>query len=677
MEPNHKNQMNLLRQLSIDERYFSQFEEDISQIETRNKSASRIFASQTDTNINHFNERKFKSSIPANRIKFSTSPQLSPLHANKNDVNVELFFSPYYSKSNDMKFLRTPVRETKLKMTEFIGNPFDDLNEETRVKPVDNIKKSPSKNNQWESFLDSPDEFTKRKMLSSQLKSQSRLRDKEKMNWNDECLFDDFLEELRIQSFCDEQEESDQKTHSSNVALNDEGVREVAWKEELTVMMNKYLNSELVKKDYKYVQLWLDYLMVVDNPEEVLVYMHSRGIGILSPEFYVRWWSLYLHQKEFIYAYQVIELFEKQKDQIISKVKSEQILPNINYEHHISSLIKNMKSEYEFEVVMALRNDFYNKSYFINEKKFSKESYKQQRNVIKKYGIQPGISEEDFECIRNKNVSSRVNEVLQQVYGFDELYCKRLSDSIMESSLSDVLSSDDGESTKMLASNILNNWREKNDSKIFERLSQSFRKSLNLEGSSKRKRLSDLFAKKQYENSTIQVYIDERYRTSFQAENQLGLEYEFYKLKFKMITKKNAKQEKQKYFNLQRDLGVLSLNEQFFLDNINIYKSFKQMCQSIKEEFFIKIANQKRVKEMLEQKIILAKKKLLNGKKKKLKKIKKKTINTIHIYKECENSNSSPAKHIRNSTRNLLRFSYRASVSIKKEICKELPRFSS
>ena len=186
-------------------------------------------------------------------------------------------------------------KETKAKKTvaDFLGE-----DEETNLfKP-----KSPSKFDwklpdfsEMKNIFDSPNQNTRKLQFSSRQKSN--LNSRRVQNVRSDLVFPLFDEDFLLDFGKVEREKDISEEDSVHFALE--------WNEDLTRIMSKYLLSENVIKNPKYVQIWLDYSKVVEDPEEVLVYMHAKKIGELCPFFYARWMAVYVQRKEFLFAYDV------------------------------------------------------------------------------------------------------------------------------------------------------------------------------------------------------------------------------------------------------------------------------------------------------------------------------------------------------------------------------------
>lgn len=54
---------------------------------------------------------------------------------------------------------------------------------------------------------------------------------------------------------------------------------------------------EEITSSPKYLKIWLEIMKLVNDKEEVFVYMYLNDIATNNPEFYSKWFSLYEKRK--------------------------------------------------------------------------------------------------------------------------------------------------------------------------------------------------------------------------------------------------------------------------------------------------------------------------------------------------------------------------------------------
>lgn len=691
----------LLRTLSIDDRIHSQFEEEVSQIDTKTRTEKDMspFQRMTENRTNEDTSKDIggsnqpiKTEYPSGFLqfrseskvsyKFIEKTKISGTMSNERDLFSSNEFRNRFWENNNQTFDFNPVSGITDQKRMTFSAKHDD--EETRKIPFELNKPQESGvqskdfgiDLDWSQLFQSPEKETRRKLLSSQIKSRVKHADLEfKFPASDDLLLD-----LRKFSFKSPKEKPKEEENFLIESQKSKQSSKHSWQEGLTLIMKKYINSEKVKQDPKYVQMWLDFCQVAEDPEEVLIYMFSRDIGTLTPQFYSIWMGVYIQEKEYLYTFEVLSIFENKIMNVVekSKWKGSGIKSKVELKHHLKAVIQNIKSELEWEIISALKTDFYQKDYFVDEREGLKpESYSRQRRLLRKYGILPGISKEDFKIIKEKSLQKKISKVLEIVYGFDEIYCKRLTDSIKESGSARSSESLNNITEGEMAEEILNDIRVKRETFTMRRLSRCFKRSLSIpKPRENRKRLSDLISKKKFHGSHIEVYIEEKYRGTFENENILALEYEYYKKKydFDRISVRPRRREVKKN---RREWGDLDLPGQFLFPKLRISELTKSYSFIDPISFFIKDSNRKRVQEMLQKKILAYSKK--SKKKSKIKNLRAKKVNSSFqqfMQTNVDFKNLGSPKVIKESEIHLSKLQHCWPSDSRKSLSKELPRDS-
>ena len=216
-----------------------------------------------------------------------------------------------------------------------------------------------------------------------------------------------------------------------NFAAKEDNKKTPSWGAKLTFVMSKYINSEKVKADARYVQLWLDYLNVVKCPDEALVYMHSKGIGKLTPQTYFLWTAYFVWNKQFMLAVEAFALFKSAGSKMVEKSDWKGlggIRDDQSAREHFHNLYSLGEEELRGLMRMVITRDFYMKPYFLDERDVGpSQSFQKQRRIAKKYGVIAGISQSQMKGIKEKTLKSYLSLVLERVYAFDEIYGRELS----------------------------------------------------------------------------------------------------------------------------------------------------------------------------------------------------------------------------------------------------------
>lgn len=237
-------------------------------------------------------------------------------------------------------------------------------------------------------------------------------------------------------------------------------------------LANYYITDDKVKKDPHYIDIWLQLATHIIDEEEIYVYMYNTGIGDKDKRLYERWLQWYIDNKMFILA-----------DQLLQQANKRIILS------HSDNGVLDLKEKLRGAIINALVDDFYKQPFY--DSHVSKES---QGITL---GEEDGISLTDYESIKSIDLTTRINDVVGNIY------CTSLFE------------------------------REKNidqhpvKRKSFPNLEQvTMRK-----GKQMRKKYSDLINMKQYSKGAI--YIEKDCRDIIPQVTLLAYEYEYLTKKYK------------------------------------------------------------------------------------------------------------------------------------------------
>lgn len=702
--------LEVLRTKSFTERVHSQFESEMSQLEIQSQKDCSCGKNPRPRDFDHF------ESLPGLQ-RGSEKMDFKKKGAYGRDVRMPVFQSQkrISEKVSEKDFLfewnasggrgldevfsfHRPDEVTKVKPNAegfLCENEQTNVFREARESPGSKVDSKPPDFSDLKDLFDSPDVNTRKLVFSSLQKSSmkvsqfSKFRPNLMRNLADDDFIKDFDRALPL--------EDSSARDSPSASLLQESL--IEWNQDLTKIMQKYLLSENVVSNPKYVQIWIDFSKVVDEPEEVFVYMHSKGIGDFCPVFYARWMALYAQEKQFIYAYNVLDLFQESYKRMVRRPDwwGSFFASEAELKQHFAEIKKVLKGELELEIMFAMKNDFHNKNFFVDERNPRAKSFRKTEMVRRKYNITSGMEYEDFMSIKNKNLKSHCSQVLEIVYGYDELYCKRLTDSLRTSESLFKSGSNSMNNSKqnkeeadldgdLIAEEILSKLRNKREAFEIGRLSYSFKKKMDLsQNKQKRMNLSDLLFRKTFKNSSMEIYIDKEYRKEFQMENEAALEYEYYRKKYSHLLKASSDEKIPKNWigMTSNFFGELNFNELLLMESFKEF-SFNDSIffQNRKPEiFFVKESNRNRIKEMVQSKVLaIAQRKNKKSKKKRKKRklVPKKTRSNYKDYLNTQeyNENFLINPVVSNSKIKLDKLVYKKKKSIRvSSKVKELPRF--
>jgi phage pi2 protein 07 len=404
--------------------------------------------------------------------------------------------------------------------------------------------------------------------------------------------------------------------------------------------------------------------------------------------FYARWMSIYVQKKEFLFAFDILKLFKQNCTEIATSSNwwGDKFVSRKDMERHLKNLQKKFKCDLELETTFAIQEDFMNKVYFIDESNLKKVSYRKIERIRKKYGIYTGIEYEEFMEIKNKTLQKRTSEVLEKIYGFDELYCKRLTESIRTSeSIKNSPGYKSGEESD-IAEEILTKLKSRRDAMEMSRLSCSLEKKLSIGNvSMKRMKFSDLFNKKVFKEKKMEIFIDKEFRKKFVCENHSALKYEYYKRKYGHLDQNEQIMGKQSFMD-SNDLkmsffGELNWAELLLFDEFSLFSFKDSLSFKTKEDyiFFVKKSNQDQLKQMVHSKVLFLVKKRKNKKRVKKKLVAKKLKPGFRVSIDPEfmiDFTMSPV--VTHRPQELSFGKYKRKGSFRSSLlAKEMPRFNS
>ena len=190
-------------------------------------------------------------------------------------------------------------------------------------------------------------------------------------------------------------------------------------------ILDQFQYCQEIKKRKDFKDLWLKMSDLVNNPEEIFVYMHTNDFGKNYKKLYKKWINYYISKTEFILSYQLINLIKK-----------------------------DFKKKFIDEITNSLEKKLTNKLCLF---------YKRNNHVSVSYGIgdafekeDEGIREEDFENIKKVDIKKRINLVESEIFSTSNISLSNKKCSTAKKSKREILNKKKRRINKKRFSDLIN-----------------------------------------------------------------------------------------------------------------------------------------------------------------------------------------------------------------------------